>query len=135
QGNIELVLWIFAAVGVWAFMREHDDAAAVLWGLAAAMKLFPLILLILLLPRRRYRAFALGVGTFFASTLLSLWWLGPTMGVAWRGSLQNVFGYQGLRMAEWSLKELVANHSLIEPAKLIAMIGQFPLAKVTLPYY
>jgi hypothetical protein len=135
QGNIELVLWIFAAAGVWAFMREYDDAAAVLWGLAAAMKLFPLILLILLLPRRRYRAFAVGVGTFVASTLLSLWWLGPTVGVAWRGSLQNVFGYQGLRMAEWSLKELVANHSLIEPAKLIAMIGQFPLAKLTLPYY
>lgn len=135
QGNIELVLWIFAAVGVWAFLRGYDDAAAVLWGLAAAMKLFPLVLLILLLPRRRWRAFGVGVGTFVGSTVLSLWWLGPSIAVAWRGSLKNVFGYQGVRLGEWSLRELVANHSLIELAKIVAMIGNFPLAKLMLPYY
>src|SRR5438270_1727 len=38
QGNIELVVWIFTAVGVWAWVREENDLAAVLWGLAAAMK-------------------------------------------------------------------------------------------------
>jgi hypothetical protein len=135
QGNVELVLWMFTALGVWAYVRERNDLAAVLWGLAAAMKLFPVILLILLLPRRRYRAFAEGVGTFLGATVFSLWWLGPSMGVAWRGSLQNVFGYQSVRMTEWSLKELVANHSLIELAKLGATIANFPLAKLTLPYY
>jgi len=51
EGNIELVMWVFTALGVWAWWRGHDDAAAVLWGLAAAMKLFPMVLLILLLPR------------------------------------------------------------------------------------
>lgn len=135
QGNIELVLWMFAAAGVWSFMREYDDAAAVLWGLAAAMKLFPIILLILLLPRRRWRALGIGIVTFVGTTVLSLWWLGPTIGVAWRGSLQNVFGYQGFRMGEWSLRELVANHSLIGLAKIAAMIVRFPMAKLTLPYY
>ena len=135
QGNIELVLWIFAALGVWAWWGGHDDAAAILWGLAAAMKLFPIILLILLLPRRRYRAFAVGVGTFVGSTVLSLWWLGPTIGVAWRGSLQNVFGYQGTRMGEWTLRELVANHSIISLVKMFATAAHFPLDKLTLPYY
>lgn len=135
QGNIELVLWIFAAAGAWAYMRDYDDAAAVLWGLAAAMKLFPVILLILLLPRRRWRAFGIGIGTFVGVTVLSLWWLGPTIGVAWRGSLQNVFGYQGVRAAEWSLRELVANHSLINLVKMGALILQFPVANFTLPYY
>ncbi len=135
QGNIELVTWIFTAVGVWAYMREHDDAAAALWGLAAAMKLFPVILLILLLPRRRYRALAVGVGTFVGSTVLSLWWLGPSIGVAWRGSLQIVFGYQGARMSEWTLRELVANHSAIALAKIVAMIVHFPLGRMTVPYY
>jgi hypothetical protein len=135
QGNIELVVWMFAAVGVWAFMREHDDLAAVLWGMAAAMKLFPLILLILLLPRGRYRAFAVGVATFLGATVMSLWWLGPTVSVAWHGSLQNVFGYQSTRMGEWSLASLATNHSLIELAKLGALITGFPLAKVVLPYY
>jgi len=135
QGNIELVLWIFATVGVWAFLRGRDDAAAVLWGLAAAMKLFPVVLLLLLLPRRRVRAFVLGVGTFVAATVLSLWWLGPTMEIAWRGSLQNVFGYQGVRVSEWSFRELVANHSVMTLVKLAAKLTGVPLASLTLPYY
>ena len=135
QGNIELVLWMFAAVGVWAFVRGRDDAAAVLWGLAAAMKLFPLILLALLLPRGKYRAFAVGIATFVGSTVMSLWWLGPTIGVAWKGSLHNVFGYQSVRVAEWSLRELVANHSVFELAKVVALVAHYPLNKVALPYY
>jgi hypothetical protein len=135
QGNIELVVWMFTALGVWAFMQRRDDAAAVLWGLAAAMKLFPLILLILLLPRGRYRAFAVGVATFVGATIVSLWWLGPTVGVAWSGSLKNVFGYQGVRAVEWSIASLATNHSLIEFAKLAAQTFSFPQAKVVLPYY
>lgn len=135
QGNIELVVWIFTATGVWAFMRGRNQTAAVLWGLAAAMKLFPIVLLGLLLPRRRYSAFAVGLGTFVASTVLSLWWLGPTIGVAWRGSIQNVFGYQGVRMAEWSLRSLVANHSFVEMAKLAALLVHYPPTKVVSSYY
>jgi hypothetical protein len=135
EGNVELALWILTATGAWAYLKDYDDAAAVLWGLAAAMKLYPVILLILLLPRRRWRAFALGVAAFVGATALALWWLGPTMGVAWRGSLQNVFGYQGLRASEWSLRELAANHSAFTLVKLAAMMTGVPLARLTLPYY
>jgi hypothetical protein len=135
EGNVELALWILTATGVWAYLREHDDAAGVLWGLAAAMKLYPAVLLVLLLPRGRWRAFTLGVAAFVAATVLALWWLGPTMGVAWRGSLQNVFGYQGVRASEWSLRELAANHSAFTLAKMLAMMTGVPLARLTLPYY
>ena len=99
------------------------------------MKLFPVILLILLLPRRRFRALAVGVGAFVASTVLSLWWLGPSMGVAWRGSLYNVFGYQGARVQEWTLRELVANHSVMGLVKIVALVAHLPLDKLTRPYY
>lgn len=135
QGNIELVLWVFTAVGVWAWMGGHDDAAAVLWGLAAAMKLFPLVLLSLLLPRKKWRAVTEGVATFVAATVWSLWWLGPSVRVAWAGTMRNVFGYQGVRMAEWTLRELVANHSTIELAKMAATMVHYPMGKLTLPYY
>ena len=135
EGNIELVIWVFTALGVWAWWRGHDDAAAVLWGLATAMKLFPAILLVLLLPRGKWRAFAAGVGTFVGATVLSLWWLGPSFGVACRGSLENVFGYQGVRVSEWTLRELVANHSVMGLVKMFALVAHFPLGKVTLPYY
>ena len=135
EGNIELVLWISAALGMWAFMRGRDNWAAVLWGLAAAMKLYPIVLLILLLPRRRYGAIVLGVVTFVGATVLSLWWLGPTISIAWHGSLQSVFGYQGLRVSEFSLRELAANHSIFGLVKVVALAFHLPQAKLTLPYY
>ena len=138
EGNVELALWILTAAGVWAYLKDSrggDDAAAVLWGLAAAMKLYPAVMLILFLPRGRWRAFALGVAAFAGATVLALWWLGPTMGVAWRGSIQNVFGYQGIRAGEWSLRELAANHSAFTLAKMLAMMTGLSLKKLTLPYY
>lgn len=135
RGNIELFLWIIAALGTWAFLRGREDAAAVLWGLAAAAKLYPVIFLVLLLPRRKWRAFAVGVMTFVGATLLSMAWLGPSMGIVWRGSLRNVFGYQGVRVSQWSLHELLANHSVFGLAKFAAMVTHVPLAKLTLPYY
>jgi len=135
QGNIELVVWMFTAVGVWAYMRGRDGTAAVLWGLAAAMKLFPLVLLGLLLPRRKWRAFTEGIATFVGATVASLWWLGPSIGLAWHGSLRNVFGYQGRRMAELSLPSLASNHSIAELVKVAAVMVGYPPGKAMLPYY
>jgi hypothetical protein len=135
RGNIELFLWIFAACGTWAYLCDKDDAAAVLWGLAAAMKLYPVIFLVLLLPKRRYRAFFVGVGTFVVTSVLSMWWLGPSIAIAWKGSLHNTFGYQGVRVGQWTLHEVAANHSVFGLAKLAAMVVGFPLEKLTMPYY
>jgi hypothetical protein len=135
RGNIELFVWVSAGVGTWLFVRGRDDAAAALWGLAAAVKLYPIVLLGLLLPRGKWRAFAVGVGTLVGVTLLSLKWLGPTVGVAWHGAVKNVFRYQGIRVGEWSLHELAANHSVFGLAKLMAVGVGVPLARLTLPYY
>ncbi len=135
QGNVELILWVFAAAGIAAFLRGRENAAAMLWGCAAAMKLYPLVLLLLLVPKRRYGALALGIGVFALATWLSLVWLGPTAAIAWHGSLQNVFGYQSLRVQEWSLNELVANHSGFELIKLVAAVTHHSFLRLTLPYY
>ena len=135
QGNIELLVWMLTATGTWAWARKKDGLAAILWGLAAAMKLFPLVLLALLLPRKRWGAFLLGTMTFVVATVWALWWLGPTIADAWHGSMVNVFGYQATRVGEWSLRELVANHSTIDIAKLAALILGYPLKKVALVYY
>jgi Glycosyltransferase family 87 len=135
RGNIEVFLWIFAAAGSWAYIEGYDDVAAILWALAAASKLYPVIFFALLLPRRKYRALAVGIVTFVAASLLSMEWLGPSIAVAWKGSLANVFGYQGVRVAQWNLHEIAANHSVFGLAKLAAMVFGFPLAKLPMPYY
>ena len=135
QGNLELYMWIAAGVGTWLFLRGHDDAAAVFWGVAAAVKLFPVILLSLLLPRGRWRAFALGVATFVGVTVLCLAWLGPSVPVAWHGSLENVFGYQGSRVSEFSWHELAANHSVFGMVRFASKIAGVPPARLPLAYY
>lgn len=134
-GNIELFLWIFAAAGTWAFCRDKPELAAMLWGCAAAMKLYPIIFLVLLWPGRRWRAAACGIGTFAGVTLLSLWYLGPTLRIAALGSLHNVFGYQGVRVAEWTIHELATNHSAFNWVKFALRVSDQPFATATLPYF
>ncbi len=135
QGNIEIFLWIFAATGTWFFLRGRDDAAATLWGLAAASKLYPLALLLLFLPRRRYRAFAIGLAVFAVVSLLSLAYLGPDVGTALRGSMHDVFAYQQYRAGEWSTRELHANHSLFLLVKFVATVIGISGLMLTNVYY
>ena len=81
-----------------------------------------LVLLLLLLPRRKFRAFTVGVLVFVAVSLLSMLWLGPDLATAWKGSLQNVFGYQQVRAVELSARELNANHSWFLLVKFAAAV-------------
>jgi hypothetical protein len=128
-------VWIFTAVGVWAYLRDRDDVAAIFWGLAAASKLYPIVLLMLLLPRRKYRALTIGILVFVSVTVLSMAFLGPDLAAAWRGSLRNVFGYQRLQASEFSLHELHANHSWFLLAKFAAAVSGSPSLRLVKPYY
>ena len=135
QGNIEIFLWIFVAAGTWAYVRDRDDLAATFWGLAAASKLFPVVLLVLFLARRKFRAFAIGMLVFVAVSALSAVYLGPDLATAWKGSLQNVFGYQQLRAAELSTCELNANHSWFLLAKFAAAVSGISALRLVKAYY
>ena len=135
QGNSELFVWIFVAAGTWLYVRGADDQAAVLWGLAAATKLYPAVLLLLFVPRGRVRAFLLGIGTFVVSSVVALLYLGPTLGQAWHGELHNVFGYQGIRVNEWTMNTVATNHSAFTLVKFFALVAGHGFGGLTLPYY
>lgn len=135
QANVELFLWIFVAVGVVAFLRGREYAAAALWGLAAATKLYPVILLLLFVPRRRVGPFLAGIATFVGATWLSMLWMGPTVAEAWHGSLRNVLGYSGMRAGQWTMNTTATNHSMYTLVKFVAMVFEHPAAAKTWPYY
>ena len=135
RGNIELFVWIFAAAGIWAFLRDRDKTAAVLWGLAAATKLYPIILLVLLLAKLRFRAFVLGATSFVVASVLSMAYLGPSMSVTLRRSLRNVVGYQNFRASELSVHEFAANHSAFIPVRFLASIMGGATGTLTNLYY
>ena len=135
RGNLELMLWIFAALGTWMFLRGHEHRAAIFWGLAAAVKLYPIILLILFWPRRRWRPALLGAATFATATGGSLLYLGPTFKSACFGWLGDLSAYQHKRAAYWTINELAENHSFFNWVKTVAMIAQHGVDGLILPYY
>jgi hypothetical protein len=129
RGNIELFVWIFTAAGVWAFLRDRNKTAATFWGLAAATKLYPIILLALLVAKLRWKAFILGIGAFLIGSIVSMAYMGPTMSEALKRSLRNIFEYQNARASEWSGHEFAANHSAFVPVKFAALVA----GRVTAP--
>jgi hypothetical protein len=135
RGNIELYLWICVGLGAWAYFSGREHLAAFFWGLSTAMKMYPAVLFLLPLLRRRLGPLVSGAITVVGVTFLSMSWIGPSLGVVWRGWIRNVFGYQGARASQWELHELLANHTAFNLAKLGAMIVGIPLGKLTLPYY
>jgi hypothetical protein len=84
RGNIEFLVWLVSTIGVWCFFTGRTNTSAVFLGLAASLKLYPIIFFGLFLPRRKYGGFLLGLVAFGAVTLLSLYSIGPTIAAASR---------------------------------------------------
>lgn len=101
--NVEILPSLVFSLAVWCLFTGRAAAGASLAGLAGAPKFYPLILLGTLLPARRYRAFALGLGVFVAVSLLSLRALSPSIVAAakWNEEQVSAFAraYIGTRWA------------------------------------
>jgi hypothetical protein len=82
--NTEGLLAILLGAGMLALMHERWWLAATLIGLSTSMKLYPFMLLALLLSRRRYREFTWGVAVAAVTTVVSLALLGPNIFAAQR---------------------------------------------------
>ena len=119
RANIELFVYIFLASGTWAYLRRQPVLAAVLWSLAGAMKLYPLVLLALFLHRRTLRPLLTGLLTFAATLIGSLWYVGPTVRVAAVGSLDGMAGFLSSYAATARRIELNHDHSLLGALKEI----------------
>jgi hypothetical protein len=84
RGNLEGVIALILGTGLVLFVVERYYGAAVFIGLAASIKPFPGLFLLLLLSKKLYREFAVGVVTVVCSTLLALTALGPNPIAAYR---------------------------------------------------
>jgi hypothetical protein len=79
RANIEAVVWAFVLLGTAAYVRNRTFASALLWSVAASMKIFPAVLFALFIARRRYGAFVLAAVATAIITLLALAGIGPTI--------------------------------------------------------
>ena len=119
RANIEFILWLITALGVAALLHNRPMLAAALFGVAASLKLYPIVLLALLFSPRYWRAFLIGVASFGASLLLSFWFVGPTIGMAFRGTINGILGFVG-NYATTAHSELGYDHSFFACFKVFA---------------
>ena len=95
---------MLGAIGVWCFLTGRTNTSAILIGLAASLKLYPFILLGLFLPRRKYGGFLLGIATFAAVTVLSLYFVGPTISAAAHWDAEQIDAFSKYYVGDvWAL--------------------------------
>ena len=119
RGNLEILIWVPVSLGLILFIRKKYGWAAVAFGLAVALKLYPFMFLSLLVVRRRFKEVGIAVLTALAVTTLSLWELGPSLAAAFRwNSIQlQAFG-KYFAASEWALGY---DHSFFSLVKLVTL--------------
>ena len=118
RGNIEMLLWLPLAVAIRAFTQRRWMLAALLVGLTASFKIYPILLLALFLRERRWKEIVAAMAVMIGVTLLGLAYIGPTLKAA---ASHLGFGVQGF-IAEhgahvnWHTEGL--SHSLFHVLKM-----------------
>jgi hypothetical protein len=134
RANLELILWIIIAIGILAYRRNLPLIAAVLFGIAAAIKLYPIFLLGLFLKPARNRtgqdlpAFFLGGLTALLAVAAAIAYTGPSFNVAAQGFFTGVDRFQGHYVDTVSKVEIAFDHCLFSPFKYLATTQHLSVA-------
>ena len=127
QGNTEIVVWIVVSLGIFAFANKRTWTAAALFGVAGALKFYPLIYLGLLLSKKRYRECAFGCLVAVATIVVSLYALGPSIPVAWRGTQAGLALNRQAYMLVLRPTEFGFDHSLFGVVKVALAFSEHRL--------
>jgi len=119
RANIEGIVVLFTAGAILCFLHRRYWLTATLIGIAAAMKIFPIILLGLLFSRRKYKQMVWGVGVAILADLGSLWLLGPSIAVAHRQIAHGIAMFQQIYVETTNKSMLICDHSLFALVKLL----------------
>lgn len=84
RANMEIFMWLFTAAGVYFILRDRSWVGAALLGIAISMKLYPFIMLGLLISKRQYRQAAFSLLVAATVTLAALWLICPDVHYAWQ---------------------------------------------------
>lgn len=119
RGNIESLLWLVLAAGIWQFARGHWTAAAVLIGVAGAFKIYPILCLALFIPRRKWKECALGLAVMAAVTIFSLWFINPDLRFAFQHVSAGVHLFTVMYARQTELGQGIFDHSAFELLKYV----------------
>jgi hypothetical protein len=123
RGNLELFVYIFLAAGVWAYLGGRPVLAAALWGLAGAMKLYPLVVLAVFFQRHALRSLLAGAASAAAALVGSFWYVGPTIKTAALGTVSGLTGFVGHYAGSARRSELNFDHSILGSIKEVLSLN------------
>lgn len=123
RANIEGAVWVCTAVGLWCFLARRYTPAAVFIGLAASIKPFPGLLLLLLVAQRRFKEAALGAAVSAVSMVIALTALGPNPIQAYKDLLPGIQRYY-FSYVEHQVASLEArfDHSLLDGERSLTLL-------------
>lgn len=120
QANCEWIVCLVLSAGLWAFIADRPGLAAVLLGIGAAIKLYPVILLALFISRRQYRWLTLGVVVCALFSAGSMWLESGSFALSWAGTVHGIGGLnQGMILQPIDFWD----HSLFELFKKAATLA------------
>lgn len=117
--NMELVVWVVLAAGLFLLVRGYGWQSAVLIGLAGSLKYYPVIFLAIPLASKRYKDVTVGVAAFALSMLVSLWYVGPSVSVAYHGLAAQMPQFTEFYVYEWHPILSGIDHSLYGFCKVV----------------
>jgi hypothetical protein len=136
QGNTDTLIWIGAAVGVWAYYRGKWWTAAIVIGIVAAFKIYPILLLGLLFPQKKYLQGIGGIAAFLGVTAASLSYVGPSIPAAYKkisGGIKLLTDL-GFNPNDVDRNYLTLEHSIVSLIR-VCTINHLETMRVIFHYY
>ena len=118
--NLEFVGITFTAVGIIQCFRGRFGVAAVLFGMAASLKLFPFILFGIFLPHKRYKEFGLAWVVFALMTLTGLLVETPSLHASIQGTVAGFSAFSGHDLTK--ISEFIGyDHGILAFVKVLTL--------------
>jgi hypothetical protein len=138
RGNIEGIIFIFLSCAAWLYLSGRGKWAAACIGLAASIKGFPILFLVLFVKERRWKELLIGVAVPVCLTLVALLFLkggvfenltllretlrnfSDFLLIKWTGITHSVSLF-GMAYAYW----VILNHAFMDLASLRQIVANY----------
>jgi len=119
QGNMECAVWVLMIVGIWAFWTSRSWVAMACFGLAGALKIFPLVFLGLFLIHKQYRQLVGALLVAGAAAVVSLWLVCPDIAYSYQQTSAALEFFRRMYMLHLRPIESGFDHSLFALIKYL----------------
>ena len=129
RGNIEIVSVLLCAYGLALFVHKSYYPSSIMFALAVAIKPFPVLFFYLFLKRKLYKQIGAAAITFLAVNLLALYWIGPSIPVAYHALKQGSALFFKEYVLQYHYSEIGFDHSLFSCVKQVLRISMREIPK------